>query len=189
MLQELVLVANHFQFNMSTTATGEIVNKVANSALQNIDLADFLPKKEIVELDISQFLFHGLMLKEKEYREHLKNHDWKQYENKILAVYCSTDAIFAPWAYMLVVQYATSYTDEIRQGNKQEIELLIARENLNQFNWSKFENAKILVKGCGDKSIPYALYADASSKLIKSGADKIMYGEACSFVPVYKKPK
>lgn len=164
-----------------------IENKVAKSGLITLDIESFIPVEEVVELDISTFLFHGLLLKEKEYREHLEKVDWKQFEGKILAVHCSTDAILAPWAYMLVVQHAKHFALRVLKGSKNEVQKIVLYEVLNQHDWSNYQDKRVLLKGCGDKGLSDEFYAYVSDKLIEQGVSRLMYGEACSFVPVYRK--
>lgn len=164
-----------------------IENKVAKSGLVNIDLESFFPKEEVVEFDISPFLFHGLLLKEKEYRESLATFDWQQFEGKILAVYCSTDAILAPWAFMLVVQYASGFAKRTIKGNASTVQFHLLYENLINHEWSQYADKRVLIKGCGERGITDDYYAYATERLIQHGVSRLMYGEACSFVPVYRK--
>lgn len=166
----------------------EIVNKVkANTKLVTLDLEkNFADQTEIAELDIKDFLFMELMLKEKEFRTHLKNFDWSIFSDKYLAVYCSTDAIVAPWAWMLITTYAKEYAKEVFFSTASQIKQELYARNINKFDWSTFEDKFVLVKGCSDKSIPESAYLMATNKLMNI-AKKVMYGEACSFVPVYSK--
>ncbi|TNE71208.1 DUF2480 family protein [bacterium] len=169
--------------------SGTIVNKVEQSGLITLDLEKFLPKEEIVEFDIAPYLFHGLMLKEKDFREHLQQIDWSSYEGKILATFCSTDAILQPWAFMLIVQHAKPFARRILKGNTAEVLKKLVSESITLNNWSELNSKRVLVKGCGNKAITDEFYALATEKLIETGVERIMYGEACSFVPVYRKPK
>lgn len=171
---------------MSTADNGTIVNKVAKSKLVTVDLQQFTPDEEILELDIKAFLHMELMLKEKEYREHLQNYDWEQYNGKILAVFCSTDAILAPWSFMLVADHAMDSAEEVMVGTKDEVYLRLTEQRIDNHDWSQYEGKRVLLKGCSDKSIPHAVYTKALMHL-RSHVDRVMYGEACSFVPVYKR--
>ncbi|MEQ9265592.1 MAG: DUF2480 family protein [Balneolaceae bacterium] len=164
-----------------------IINKVkANQKLVTIDLAKlFYDSTPIAELDIKDFLFMGLMLKEKDFREHLKNHDWSQYEGKYLAVFCSTDAILAPWAWMLITSHASDSAREVFHLPKEQVAHELYRRNVESYDWSQYKDKFILLKGCGDVHVPDSIYLLATNKLIRS-SKKIMYGEACSFVPVWK---
>jgi hypothetical protein len=171
---------------MSTTDNGTIVNKVAKSKLVTVDLQQFTPDEDIAELDIKDFLHMELMLKEKEYRQHLENHDWDQYVGKILAVYCSTDAILAPWSFMLVADHAMEKTSDVLVGTKEEAYLRLTEHRILNHDWTQYAGKRVLLKGCSDKSIPHAAYTQALMQL-KKHVDRVMYGEACSFVPVYKR--
>lgn len=164
-----------------------IINKVkANSKLITLDLAKlFHDPTPIDELDIKDFLFMELMLKEKDFREHLENHDWSQYEGKYLSVVCSTDAIIAPWAWMLITTHANSFAKEVFHLAKEEVSHELYRRNLENYDWNQYENMFVLLKGCGDIHVPDSVYLLTTNQLMKS-AKKIMYGEACSFVPVWK---
>ena len=163
-----------------------IVNKVAQSGLKTIDLEDFYPKEEVVEFDLKNYLFMELILKEKEYREALKNIDWSIYQNKNVAITCSADAIIPLWAYMLAVTYLQPYAADVIFGNKTEAFNILFLKNLEKINAKEYEDARIIVKGCGDKKIPETAYV-AIAKLLRPVAKSIMYGEACSTVPIFKR--
>ncbi|MBO6524348.1 MAG: DUF2480 family protein [Balneolaceae bacterium] len=163
----------------------EILNKVkANTKLVTIDLAKlFHDVTPIAELDIKDFLHMGLLLKEADFREHLKNYDWSQYEGQHLSVFCSTDAIIAPWAWMLITSHANEYTKEVFRLTKKEVIHELYRRRVEAFDWSEYQDKFVLLKGCGDIHVPDSIYLLATNKLLGT-AKKIMYGEACSFVPV-----
>lgn len=163
-----------------------IVNKVANSNLITIDLEKILGEIDIVEFDIKDFLYMELMLKEADFRENLTAIDWDQYRNKNIAVYCSTDAILAPWAFALVVANAKPFAKSIYQATPQEAVTLIIRQKLSEHDWNQYSGRRIILKGCSDKAIPSNAYSIATEHLIDI-ADRIMYGEACSFVPIWRK--
>jgi len=165
-----------------------IENKVAKSGLITIDLEKIAGDFTVKELDLKQFLYMELLLKEKDFREALSQHDWTQYTDCVLAVHCSTDAIIASWAYMLVVTHAAGYAKDIVSGSPQEVYKTMYLSALNQHDWTQYEGKRIIIKGCSDRSIPAAAYAYATRRLIPV-ADRIMYGEACSFVPVWRKPR
>lgn len=164
----------------------EIVNKVKNSKLETIDLEKLVAGIEISELDLKDFLFHGLILKEGEYREKLEGHDWEQYKGKYLSVYCSTDAIIPKWAYMLIVRYADTYAEDIFFGNKKETLTDIFRKKIDHADWDVYRDKFVLLKGCSKIDVPAEIYMHATGKLLKI-VKKLMYGEACSNVPVYRK--
>jgi len=163
-----------------------IVNKVAQSGLKTIDLEDFYPKEEVVEFDLKNYLFMELILKEKEYREALKNIDWSIYQNKNVAISCSADAIIPLWAYMLAVSYIQPYASDIIFGNQQDAFNILFLKNLQKIKMKEYEDARIVVKGCGDKKIPETAYVEIA-KLLRPVAKSIMYGEACSTVPIFKR--
>lgn len=163
-----------------------IENKVAKSGLITLDLETFYPKEELVAFDIAPFLFHGLMLKEKDYRAALETFDWKPFEGKILCVFCSTDAILAPWSFMLVVQHAAGNAKRVIKGTVEEARSFLFLEKLIQHDWTQYALKRVLIKGCSDKAVSENHYALATEKLIEVGVNRIMYGEACSFVPVFR---
>jgi len=163
-----------------------IVNKVAQSGLKTIDLEDFYPKEDLLEFDLKNHLFMELILKEKDYREALKIIDWSIYENKVVAITCSADAIIPLWAYMLAVSYLQPYASDVIFGNEKEAFNMLFLKNLGKINIQEFEDARVVVKGCGDKKIPETAYVEIA-KLLRPVAKSIMYGEACSTVPIFKR--
>ncbi len=165
----------------------EIVNKVkANEKLVTLDMAKlFHDPTPIESLDIKDFLHMGLLLKENDFREHLANYDWSQYEGKYLSVFCSTDAIIAPWAWMLITSHASAFAKEVFHLSPEEVSHELYRRKVEDHDWSQYQDKFILLKGCGDIHVPDSIYLLATNKLLGT-AKKIMYGEACSFVPVWK---
>lgn len=164
----------------------EIVNKVQQSKLEAIDLEKYAEGITVHELDLKDFLFQGLILKEGEFREKMDIHDWGQYEGSYLAVYCSTDAIIPKWAYMLVVQHAQDYAINVLFGDKSQALSQIFREKLDEIDWEKYNDRFVLLKGCSKMDVPADVYMYATKKLLPH-VKKLMYGEACSNVPVYRK--
>lgn len=170
------------------TQKGEIVNKVKQSKkLVTLDLQEYFDETPIQEFDLKDFLHKGLILKEKEFRNQLEDQDWKQYSGNYLTVYCSTDAIISKWAYMLVAQYATRYTKDIFKGRKEDFLYELYRRNLESVNWEDYQDKFVILKGCSskDKPVPESVYLYATKKLVPH-VKKLMYGEACSNVPVYR---
>lgn len=163
----------------------EIINKVkANTKLVTIDLAKlFHDDTPIAELDIKDFLHMGLLLKESDFREHLKSYDWSQYKDQYLSVFCSTDAIIAPWAWMLITSHANEYAKEVFHLTKKEVVHELYRRKVEAFDWIEYQDKFVLLKGCGDIHVPDSIYLLVTNHLLGT-AKKIMYGEACSFVPV-----
>jgi uncharacterized protein DUF2480 len=166
--------------------TDPIINKVAESGLITIDPAEYFPKGEIKLFDLKEFLFMGLILKEKDFREALKNHDWEQYRNKNTGITCTADAIIPVWAWMLVASYLQPVANEIIMGDEKELHKTIFLKNLSKINVDEFADKKVVIKGCGETPIGDFVYMELT-KLLRPVAKSIMYGEPCSTVPVYKK--
>ncbi|NBL65052.1 DUF2480 family protein [Flavobacterium sp. NST-5] len=166
----------------------EIINKVANSSLEIFDLEDYYPKGFRMEVDIAQWLFEGFLLREKDFREALKNHDWQQYQDAYVSVFCSTDAIIPAWASMLVTIYLTPVSKKIVIGRKDDINVSLYEEILANLDYETYRDKPVIIKGCSKKPVPEAAYVLAAQKL-QPIAKSIMFGEACSAVPLFKKPK
>jgi len=164
----------------------EIINKVANSSLEVFDLEDYYPDGIRTKIDISQWLSDGFILKEKDFREHLKQHDWSQYKDHFVAVFCSTEAILPAWATVLVTLHLVPFAKKIVDGNLQDLETLLYQEILLNIDYSKYQNKSVILKGCSKKPVPISAYI-ASAQNLQLFAKSIMYGEACSAVPLYKK--
>ena len=162
-----------------------IVNKVAESGLVTIDLANYYPQGETVLFDLKSHLFMGLILKEKDFREALKNTDWSIYKDKNVAITCSVDAIIPMWAYMLVATYLQPIAKDMVFGNEEALLRSLFVRSLDALPVEEFRDKKVMIKGCGKKAIPEAAYIEITrmlAPLVKS----IMYGEACSTVPIFK---
>jgi hypothetical protein len=170
------------------TAEKPLVNKVAKSGLITLDLENFFPEEEIAEFDIKDYLFMELILKEKDFRAALKEHDWEQYQGKNLVVYCSTDAIVPVWACMLVTVYATPFANTIFQGTKEEFYKNAFQKALSELKDSDYEGKRVVIKGCSNKPVPPSAYVELTRKL-QPYAQSIMYGEPCSTVPIFKRPR
>ncbi len=166
----------------------EIVNKVANSALEVFDLEDYYPKGIRTQIDISQWLLEGFLLKEKDFREHLKNHDWAQYQDHFVAINCSTDAIIPAWASILVSIQLAPFAKKIVDGSIEDLDAALYEELLAKLDYSVYANKAIIIKGCSRKPVPMRAYVLAAHNL-QPFARSIMYGEACSAVPLYKAKK
>jgi hypothetical protein len=164
----------------------EIINRVANSVLQVFDLEDYYPEGQRDSLDISQWRWEGVVLREKDFREALKNHDWQQYQDKYIALHCSNDAIVPAWAYMLVTVHLQPFAKQIIQGNPKELDVLLYNEILNSLDYSAYEGKPVIIKGCSRKPVPEEAYTLATQKLMPV-AKSIMFGEACSSVPLFKR--
>lgn len=163
-----------------------IVNKVAESALMELDLEKYYPKGEVAVFDIKEYLFMGLILKEKDFREALKNKDFTVYQDKLVAVTCTADAIVPVWAYMLVAAYLQPFAKDIVFGDEQFLHKTLFLKNLLAINMESFTDKRVVVKGCGDLPVGEFAYLEIT-KLLRPVAKSIMYGEPCSTVPIYKK--
>lgn len=165
-----------------------LVNKVAQSSLETINLENYFPTIEIAQFDIKEYLFHGLILKEKDFRAALKEHNWAAYNDKVLCVYCSSDAIIPVWAYMLISANAEGSCESIFQGSQEEFIKQHYYKVLEPLDFSTYQDGRVVIKGCSDKPVPPAAYAYVTEKL-KPFAQSIMYGEPCSTVPIFKRPR
>ncbi len=165
-----------------------LVNRVAESGLITINLEDYFPETEFVHFDIKEFLFMELILKEKDFREALKTYDWKTVEGKTVLIYCSNDAIIPTWAFMLVTIYAKAHASDIFQGNEAQYYSVAMNKMISSIDFNKFDQQRVVIKGCGDKPVPVSAYVEIT-KHLHGRAQSIMYGEPCSTVPIYKKPR
>ena len=162
------------------------INKVAESGLITLDPEKYYPRGETSVFDLKDFLFMGLILKEKDYREALKVFDWEQYRDKIVAVTCSADAVIPVWAYMLAASYLQPVVKDMVLGDEKELHKTIFLKNLSQIDTNEFTDKRVVIKGCGETPIGDFVYMELT-KLLRPVAKSIMYGEPCSTVPVYKK--
>lgn len=166
----------------------EIVNKVANSKLITIDLEDYYPSGNRILFDIKDWLFNDLILKETDFREYVKNHDWSQYQDAFIALTCSVDAIIPSWAYLLITANLAPYSDTVIVGDLNILETIIFQEVINNLAPEQFIGKPVIIKGCSNKPIPETAYVQLISKLTPI-AKSIMFGEACSTVPLFKSKK
>jgi len=164
-----------------------LVNRVANSRISTIDLETFYPEGDVVPFDLTDYLFRGLILKEKDFREALKAHDWAQYTGKNLAVFCSADAIIPMWAYMLVAAHAAPFARDVFQGLPEQFAEFAFLKKIAALNPEDFAGQRLVIKGCSDKPVPPSAYLEITRRL-QPVAASIMFGEPCSTVPVYKRP-
>ncbi len=163
----------------------EIINKVANSGLITIDLEEFYPKGERVLFDIKPLLFHELILKEKDFREFIKQHDWSQYKDKLVAITCTADAIIPTWAFMLVSIALEPFAKKIVFGNLETLEAIIFNEALLAIVYEDYKDKRVVIKGCSNLPVSTNAYVELVRGL-RPFAKSIMYGEPCSTVPLYK---
>ena len=163
-----------------------IVNKVAQSGLISFDLALLYPQGERVLYDIKDNLFHGLILREKDFREFVKEHDWSAYIGKHMAIICSADAVVPTWAYMLLANKLAPYAASVIFGDLETLETVLFQQELDKLDMESYRDQRIVIKGCGDIAVPTSAYVRITTKLTGI-AKSIMYGEPCSTVPIYKR--
>jgi hypothetical protein len=163
-----------------------IENKVAGSGLITLNLEDYFDKTPRAELDIKPWLFREMILKEKDFREFVKQHNWEQYTGKHVAVFCSADAIIPTWAYMLIAIQLQPLAKRIVFGTPETLNTLLYEEAINAIDFAQFADKRMIVKGCSDVPVPVQAYVEVTRRLMPF-AKSIMYGEACSNVPLYKK--
>ncbi|MFK8058909.1 MAG: DUF2480 family protein [Polaribacter sp.] len=166
----------------------EIINRVSNSKLKTFDLEEIYPEGKRVLFDVKDWLFQELILKEKDFRASVKNHDWSQYKNSFVAINCSVDAIIPSWAFMLVASEMIPFANKVVIGDLELLETVIYQELIGFLDFKEFANSPVIIKGCADKPIPNSAYAFLIEKL-QPIAKSIMFGEACSTVPLYKSKK
>jgi len=166
----------------------EIVNRVAASSIKVFDLEEYYVPGERVLFDIRDQLYEGVILKEKPFRDFVRDHDWSQYRDKLVAVTCSEDAIIPTWAYMLLTSALEPFARTIAFGSLEHLEAKIFGDALAEIDWQQFTDAKVVIKGCSKVPVPTAAYVEATRRM-RPFAASIMFGEPCSTVPVFKKSR
>lgn len=174
----------HIDFNKMSEP---IINKVAESGLITLDLEQYFPKGETAVFDLKDYLFMGMILKEKDYREALKARDWNEYKDKNIALVCTADAIIPVWAWMLAATYLQPVAKDLVMGDEKELHKTLFLKNLSAININEFEDKRVVIKGCGETPIPDYVYMEIT-RLLRPVVKSVMYGEPCSTVPVYKRP-
>ncbi|MFN3909492.1 MAG: DUF2480 family protein [Flavobacterium sp.] len=164
----------------------EIINKVAQSSLQVFDLEEYFPTQPITGVDVSQWLEEGFLLREKEFRVALQEHSWENYNHHLVYIYCSTDAIIPAWATILVASYLNPFAKLVIHGNKKELLVRYYQQEIATINFAKYQDKPSILKGCSKKPVPEEVYVIALHALQKV-AKSVMYGEACSAVPIFKR--
>ena len=167
--------------------TDLIINKVAESSLIELDPASFYPTEQTVIFDLKDYLFMGLILKEKDFREALKNKDFSEFKDKYVAVTCTADAIIPVWAYMLIASYLQPVAKEVVAGDENFLHKTIFLKNISKIDLETYRDKRVVVKGCGDLEIGEFAYLEIT-RILRPVAKSIMYGEPCSTVPIFKKP-
>lgn len=165
-----------------------LINRVAQSGLITFNLENYFPTSPFITFDLKDYLFQGLILKEKDFRKDLKELDWSVYEGKIVLIVCSADAIIPTWAYMLVAASVIPYASAIWQGDKESYLKHFYQETIDKLDGSQYAEKRIVIKGCSQKPVPASAYVSLVNKL-RPVAQSIMFGEACSTVPVFKRPR
>lgn len=168
--------------------SAQIINRVEQSGLISIDLEDIYDTRERVIIDLKDLLFQGIALREKDFREFIKNEDWSKYSDKNVGVICSVDAIIPTWAYMLLISRIEPFASNVIVGDSDKLEEYLFLQALNDLDIESYRDKKLVIKGCSNKPVPAFAYAELTRKL-RPIASSIMFGEPCSTVPVYKKPK
>lgn len=164
----------------------EIVNRVSSSPLVTFNLEELYTSGERVLFDIKSLLFQELILREKDFRDFIKSHDWSQYTNKHVAITCSADAVVPTWAYMLLTASLQPYASSVIFGSLHDLEITLFKNALDKIEWGKFSNSKVVIKGCSKVEVPISSYVEVTNRL-RPVASSIMFGEPCSTVPVFKK--
>jgi hypothetical protein len=162
------------------------VNKVAESGLISLDLETYFPKDEIKVFDLKEYLFMGLILKEKDFRAALQTTDWESFRDAQVAITCSADAVIPMWAYMLVASYLEPVAAGFVFGDEEKLKQTLLLKNLEAINGEEYKDQRVVVKGCGDIAIPESAYVEITRKL-RPHVKSIMYGEPCSTVPIFKR--
>jgi hypothetical protein len=163
----------------------EIINRVDQSGLTEINLEDFYPKGDRALIDVKDNLFQGLILKEKDFREFVKNEDWNKYKDKFVAITCTADAIVPTWAYMLIASALQPFAKKFIFGDLKTLETVLFHEALAKINPEDFKEKRLIVKGCGNVPVPESAYVELT-RILTPVAKSLMFGEACSTVPIYK---
>jgi hypothetical protein len=164
----------------------ETLNRVSSSSLVTFDLEELYTPGERILFDIKSLLFQELILREKDFRDFIKSHDWSQYANKHVAITCSADAVIPTWAYMLLTVSLQPYASSVIFGSLLDLETTLFKNALDKIEWEKFSNSKVVIKGCSKVEVPISSYVEVTNRL-RPVASSIMFGEPCSTVPVFKK--
>jgi len=170
------------------TTDQQIINRVTKSTLTTLDLEQYHISGERVLIDMRDMLYQGLLLREKDFRQYIITHNWNQYQEKFIAITCSTNAIIPTWAYMLITTAVSPFAKKVIFGTLQQLEERLLLDELSKIDWTVYLNAKVVIKGCNKKHIPESAYVEVVNKLLPI-ASSIMFGEPCSTVPLFKRPK
>jgi hypothetical protein len=174
--------------NLEKQSGGEVINRLSTSTLITFNLEEYYTSGERILFDLKECLFQGIILREKDFREFIKNHPWDTYNKKYVAIACSADAIVPTWAYMLLTAALQPFAAKIIYGSLEELETELFNNKLKHVNWQQYQHAKVVIKGCSKVKVPISAYVLATNKLLQV-ATSIMFGEPCSTVPIFKKKK
>lgn len=166
----------------------QIINRVTSSSLISFDLEKLYQPGERISIDIKDQLYEGIILKEKSFRDFIKDTDWSIYENKFVAITCSAEAIVPTWAFMLLAGAVQPFASMVFFGSLEEMESVLFKTKLDSINWEEYKNVKVVIKGCSKVNVPISAYVEVMNHL-RPIASSIMYGEPCSTVPLYKRPR
>jgi len=166
----------------------EIINRVASSSLVTLNLEELYPLGEVADIDLKDILYQGMILREKDLRDYIRSRNWSDYLLKNVAIYCSEDAVIPTWAYMLLGIALQPFAAKVIFGNRAALMTELYKDSLGKVDWEQYRDAKVVIKGCSDIPVPESAYLEAATRL-RPIAASILYGEPCSTVPLYKKPK
>lgn len=164
----------------------EIVNRVSSSQLVTFDLEELYTPGDRVQFDVKDLLFQELVLKEKDFRDFVKSHDWSRYQDKYVAIVCSADAIVPTWAFMLLSSSLQPFAQQVIFGSLNDLEIALFKQALEKVDWKKYDNARVVIKGCSKVQVPVSAYVEVTNRL-RPIATSIMFGEPCSTVPIFKR--
>lgn len=164
----------------------DVINRVSSSQLVTFDLEELYTSGDRVQFDVKDQLFQELVLREKDFRDFVKNHDWSQYQDKFVAITCSVDAIIPTWAFMLLSSALQPFAKQVIFGSLRDLEIVLFKQVLDRVDWKKYDNAKVVIKGCSKVEVPVSAYVEVTNKL-RPIASSIMFGEPCSTVPIFKR--
>lgn len=163
-----------------------IENRIEKSGIITLDLVDFIPKGPQYVIDLKGFMFEGLILREKEFRKQLKEKDWSEYQDSFVAITNSSDGVTPLWAYMLISSVLEPFASLVVRGNKSHLKGALLRCSIESMDVLKYQGKRVIIKGCGKETIPESAYITITQKL-QPVVRSLMFGEACSTVPVFKK--
>jgi hypothetical protein len=166
----------------------EIINRVAASSLIQLSPEDWYDVRPRFSLDLADYLFQGLVLKELDFRSAMKTHDWEKYRGGILCIFCSADAIVPVWAFMLISVHATAFDVQVEFCEPSELDAILYDRVIQNLNPEDFANRKVIIKGCSKHPVPELAFVRLAGRL-RPVVQSLMFGEPCSSVPLFKVSK